>query len=675
MYKDWLNWGFKDPKSLLTIQALPKPWIIAIFDPQISLIPMLKQVTRSFVPLVLILWVFSGSHLSGQEKNLNVQELKETSLKNFNMGSYRSALTGFRMLLAHNDKDPQTAYYAGRCLVELNEEPAEAIELLYGVSRQDVHADALFYLGRAYHLNYNFQDALSCYEAYERRASKEDRKALRVKHLIATCRTAADITASYNPYEIKNVTFMDLSDSLQYAQVRMKGGNLARKPDAYFQNSEEMEGPGALMFRPEDPLRGDYVYFSGYGKNKKNGTQIFRVRKGNGKTWTEAQEVSSLNGPGDEILPYFDPIGNDLYFASDSWPGLGGFDLYKSHYDEDRDVWTEPLNLGFPVNSVADEFLLLPGSDLGMVLLFSNRQGPDTLVTVYRVHLVEPRMKTTENDAQQLRQIALFGGVAREMLSESMAVREKGGPAGDPQPPLSAQDEVPYTVYQETLALALGHQAVSDSLKDLATRTRIRVRESDDPNDRWVWQKQILVWEKKAQDEEERANLLYAQVEQRRAGQPAGPAVNPPETLEVDRQIGDLTVYRYRTVEDLGPETQKEPRGSAEINRFDILGQSPYSSSNPIPMDAAIPDGTFYRIQLGAFGMRVSPSTFGGISPLGGEVLEERGLVKYYAGEFSRYEDASSALPRIQSLGYEDAFIVAWYNGVQVSTQRAKQLE
>jgi len=49
--------------------------------------------------------------------------------------------------------------------------------------------------------------------------------------------------------------------------------------------------------------------------------------------------------------------------------------------------------------------------------------------------------------------------------------------------------------------------------------------------------------------------------------------------------------------------------------------------------------------------------------------------VKYYAGKFSRYEDASSAIPRIHSMGYEDAFIVSWYNGNPVSTQKAKQLE
>lgn len=651
------------------------PRIIAIFDSQISLITMLKQVTRSFVPLVLFLWALSGSHLCGQEQNHHVQELKEASLEDFDAGRYRAALSGFRKLMAYDENDPQMAYYTGRCLVELNEELAEAIELLHGASRRQVHGDALFYLGRAYHLNYNFHEARSCYESYERMAGKQERRARRLKHLIASCTTGREITASYNPYEVMNVTFMDLGDSLQYGQVKMKGGNLAKKPVAYFHDQEQRDGLTALMFRPGNPVRGDYVYFSGYGKNHKDGAQIFRVRKGNGNAWSEPEEVSLLNGPGDEILPYFDPIENDLYFASDSWPGVGGFDLYKSHYDEARDTWTEPLNLGFPVNSVADEFLLLPGSDLGMVLFFSNRQGPDSLVTVYRVHLVEPKKKTTENDDEQLRQIALFEGVAQEMLSESKIIREKAVPAEEVRAEESDDEGIPYPVYQETLALALRHQAVSDSLKDLATMARVRVRESEDPNDRWVWQKQIMVWEKRAQDEEELADELYAQVEERRAAQPAGPAVNPPETLEVDRQVGDLTVYRYKSGRDNQPEAGRRVQSTASIKRFDILGQAPYSSSTPIPMDVPIPSGTYYRIQLGAFGMEVDPTTFGGISPLSGELIEERGLVKYYAGEFSRYEDASSALPRIHSLGYEDAFIVAWYNGIQVSTQRAKQLE
>ena len=579
-------------------------------------------------------------------------------------------------MLELDKQDPLFSYYVGRCLVELNEDLDEAIELLYMASKQSINADAIFYLGRAYHLSYNFQDARSCYERYDGTASKQERKTQQVKHLIATCQSASDITSSYNPFEVMNVTFMDLSDSLQYSQVKMKGGELGRKPMGYFRGDEDREGLTTLMFRPKDPIRGDYQYFSGYSKNGKDEAQIFRVRKGSGKSWGDPQELSFLNTEGNEILPYYDPIENDLYFASDGRYGVGGYDLYRSHYDMERDQWTEPVNLGFPVNSVADEYLLLPGVDLGMVLFFSTRQGTDSTVSVYRVHLVEPKKETALNNNKQLREIAQLGGVAEEMRAGLEA-------SSHPIQMAHAETEAPpVPAYQETLALALNHQVVSDSLKDLASNARIKVRESDDPNDRWVWQKQIMVWEKRARDEEQMADQLYAQMEHERSMQSDRPAVNPPETIEVDREVGDLTVYRYTEPESgtkaesgtQSPAANPTP-ASARIMRFDILSQSPYSAVNPIPMDVALPPGAFYRIQLGVFADALEPDTYGGISPITGEYLKDRGLIKYYAGKFSRYDDASSALPRIHSQGYEDAFIVAWYNGTQVSTQKAKQLE
>jgi hypothetical protein len=225
----------------------------------------------------------------------------------------------------------------------------------------------------------------------------------------------------------------------------------------------------------------------------------------------------------------------------------------------------------------------------------------------------------------------------------------------------------PTTAYQQTLSAALSHQVVSDSLKDLATSARMRVRESDDPNDRWVWQKQIIVWEKKAGDEEAMADQLYAKMELERSDNTLRYAVNPPETIEVDRVIDDLTVYRFKE--------QNSGQVTTAVNKFDILSSSPYSAANPIPMDIELPAGIFYRIQLGAYGSKVEPEVFGGISPITGEHIKERSLIKYFVGTFTKYDDASTALPRIHTLGYEDAFIVAWYNGNPVPTQKAKQLE
>ena len=213
-----------------------------------------------------------------------------------------------------------------------------------------------------------------------------------------------------------------------------------------------------------------------------------------------------------------------------------------------------------------------------------------------------------------------------------------------------------------------------------------------------------MLWEKKAHDEEEVADQLYARMEAERAVQTQRSRVNVPETIRVDTVMEDLTVYQYSTAdkgiegepgtppaqtyaEQVKDQVQPIPDRSAGlqsgvkessgtmINRFDILRQSPYSSGNPIPMDVALPGGTFYRIQLGAFSTPVEPDAFGGISPITGESLRDRGLIKYYAGKFSRYDDASTGLSMIRSSGYEDAFIVAWYNGSPVSTQKAKQLE
>lgn len=650
---------------------------------------------RSALTLSGLLILLVQLSLSGQHPNQGIEESRQQSIASFNEGDFTSALPGFRSLVKREPGIAIHKYHLGICLVELNENLDEATALLYEASRKGAPNDVYYYLGVACHRNYNFSDAQKYFNRFESLASRQQIRELNIKRWINTCRSAREITASYNPYDVVNVTFLDLKDSVQYSQVRMKGGQLQRKPNQYFGKDEDMSALTGLMFMPENPVKGDFIYYSGYGRNSKNGAQLFRVRKGRGPVWGDPEEVTDLNSEGDEILPYYDPIESDLYYASDGRRGIGGFDLYRTHYDIDRDQWSEPVNMGFPVNSVMDEYLLLPGTDLGMVMFFSNRQGTDTTVTVFRVHLVEPKKKSAANDNRMLKEISNMGGVAVEILADIESIsnnRELAAlPAmGPPLPDNSVKEEftevtlvTPSVVkpeYQVTLAEALGHQSTSDSLKDLATATRIRIRESDDPNDRWIWQKQIMVWEKKARDEEALADKLYARMENEKYDQTGKPAVNIPESIEIDTVMDDLTVYQFTRPEmgiegEPGSAPARNMANSNDINRFDILHHSPYSTANPIPMDVSLPGGAFYRIQLGAFGSEVDPGNFGGISPITGERNIERGLIKYYAGKFTRYDDASLALSRIRSGGYEDAFIAAWYNGNPVPTQKAKQLE
>jgi hypothetical protein len=63
---------------------------------------------------------------------------------------------------------------------------------------------------------------------------------------------------------------------------------------------------------------------------------------------------NTVNTAGDEVTPFFDPIGQTLWFSSNSHVSLGGLDVFKSVRAGGK--WSKPENAGLPVNSPADDF-------------------------------------------------------------------------------------------------------------------------------------------------------------------------------------------------------------------------------------------------------------------------------------------------------------------------------
>jgi len=75
--------------------------------------------------------------------------------------------------------------------------------------------------------------------------------------------------------------------------------------------------------------------------------------------WSQPQNLgATINTFGSEMSPFIHPDGRTLYFASDRHPGMGGVDLFMSRMD-DNNVWSEPVNLGFPINTAGDEINII----------------------------------------------------------------------------------------------------------------------------------------------------------------------------------------------------------------------------------------------------------------------------------------------------------------------------
>ena len=61
-----------------------------------------------------------------------------------------------------------------------------------------------------------------------------------------------------------------------------------------------------------------------------------------------------INTKGDDTAPFIHSDGKTLYFCSDGRPGMGGKDIYYATLLGDNN-WSEPVNMGYPLNTPADE--------------------------------------------------------------------------------------------------------------------------------------------------------------------------------------------------------------------------------------------------------------------------------------------------------------------------------
>ncbi|SKA13190.1 OmpA family protein [Sediminibacterium ginsengisoli] len=110
-------------------------------------------------------------------------------------------------------------------------------------------------------------------------------------------------------------------------------------------------------------LAGDYLFFSsdrpgGAGKYDLWYTTVDK----DGNTGDAVNLGLTINTPEDEEAPYYHTASQLLIFATKGRTGMGGFDLFQSRGA--LASWTEPVNLGYPINSVKDDIYFFSSSTL-----------------------------------------------------------------------------------------------------------------------------------------------------------------------------------------------------------------------------------------------------------------------------------------------------------------------
>ena len=109
-----------------------------------------------------------------------------------------------------------------------------------------------------------------------------------------------------------------------------------------------------------------------------DGMDIYISRKNKFNEWGIPQNAGpTINTPFGEKSPYLAPDGKTMYFSSEGHPGYGDYDLFVSVFEDGS--WSEPKNLGAPLNSAGqDTYFTISASGEG-AFFASDRNGEGKL--------------------------------------------------------------------------------------------------------------------------------------------------------------------------------------------------------------------------------------------------------------------------------------------------------
>lgn len=119
---------------------------------------------------------------------------------------------------------------------------------------------------------------------------------------------------------------------------------------------------------------GKTIYFASNRRGGMGGMDLYKVEKQPNGSWGPAQNLGpEVNTADNEDAPFIHPNGKILFFTSDGIGSMGGKDIFKTELVNGK--WSKPENMGYPVNTVANDSYFTLTADGTKGFFSSDRPG------------------------------------------------------------------------------------------------------------------------------------------------------------------------------------------------------------------------------------------------------------------------------------------------------------
>ena len=427
----------------------------------------MKKVLTIFAT-ILILPAFHSVY--SQQIDATSKESFQDAEYFFNQESYPDALLEYVKLARKFPDNANFNYKIGICYLNMAGQKDKAVGFLQKaaskvsasykegvITEKNAPIDAFLYLGNAFRINNQLDNAMLAYRKYKDLLGKGNTEDIKyAEQQIAACKTAQEYMSK--PYSVKEinlgrvinnsepnirpvisgdgktmayVTKKKFYDAVYVSRFRknmwsvpteiteqiISDGNqypagLSYTGDTLFLNKEDNFNSDLYVSRfvkgvwtPSKSIGktintrywesyasltsdGKELFFASNRKGGQGNMDIYFSRKTAKGDWgTPVNLGKVINTELNEDCPFITPDGKILFFSSQGHQNMGGFDIFYSKRLAENE-WSEPVNLGYPINTTDDDLYFAPEENGHYFYLSRFEKGGMGQNDIYRFELL-----------------------------------------------------------------------------------------------------------------------------------------------------------------------------------------------------------------------------------------------------------------------------------------------
>lgn len=393
----------------------------------LSSTPKLVLFVRLFVGFATIGLLLVGFASPGFAQKSDTDNLLKEANKLFENGQYAEAYPLFTQLLSVRRGDPDITFKYGATLLYGSEKKADAIPYLKKASlRSSTDVRVFYFLGRSYHLNYEFDKATEAYANFKAKADAKLLEEFDVDLLLDQCKNGKQLLSQIKDVLVIDRKDVDSKEFFRYYELDNLAGKVLVAPEVFQTSIDKKKGHRPIIY---STALSNVVYFSSYGKKGDRGRDIYFATRRGDDSWSDPILLpSTINTEYNEDYPFMHPDGKTLYFCSEGHNSMGGFDIFRSVININNGMYSSPENLDFAINTPDDDLFYIADSLNQNAFFSSARASKQDRLSVYEVKVdlvpssvillkgqflseIDPSLKDariTIEDAQTKRQIGVY---------------------------------------------------------------------------------------------------------------------------------------------------------------------------------------------------------------------------------------------------------------------------